>query len=195
MKRFITAALLAASTFLAASSGQATLITYQGILSGAAEVPAVVTPGTGSAVVVYDTVAHTLSISATFSGLIGRTTASHIHCCTTRTFAGNAGIATELPSFVGFPLSVTSGSYTDIHDLTLASSYNPAFVTANGGTLSGAEAALVAGLANGNAYLNIHTSFVGSGEIRAVLAPEPASIALMTAGLLGMGAARTRIRR
>ena len=194
MKRFIIATLLAASGFLAASSAQATLITYRGTLSGAAEVPAVVTAGTGSAVVVYDTVAHTLNISATFNGLTSTTTASHIHCCTARTFAGNAGVATEVPSFVGFPLGVTSGSYTNIHDLTLASSYNPAFVTANGGTLSGAEAALVAGLANGNAYLNIHTSAFPTGEIRAVLAPEPASMALLTVGLLGMGAVRKRLR-
>ena len=195
MKRFITAALLAASTFLIASASHATLITYRGTLSGAAEVPSVVTPGTGSAVVVYDTVAHTLNISAIFSGLTAGTTASHIHCCTARTFSGNASIATELPSFVGFPLGVTSGSYTDIHDLTLASSYNPAFVTANGGTLSGAEAALVAGLANGNAYLNIHTSAFPTGEIRAVLAPEPASMALLTVGLLGLASTRKRIRR
>ena len=195
MKRFITAALLAASTFLAASSAQATLITYRGTLSGAAEVPSVATAGTGSAVVVYDTVAHTLNISAIFSGLTGTTTASHIHCCTARTFSGNASVATELPSFAGFPLGVTSGSYTDIHDLTLASNYNPAFVTANGGTLSGAEAALVAGLANGNAYLNIHTSAFPSGEIRAVLAPEPASMALLTVGLLGLASTRKRIRR
>jgi hypothetical protein len=35
--------------------------------------------------------------------------------------------------------------------------YNPAFVTANGGTVAGAEAALIAGLENQMTYFNIHT--------------------------------------
>ena len=38
------------------------------------------------------------------------------------------------------------------------STYNAPFVTANGGTAAGAEAALFAGLAAGTAYLNIHTT-------------------------------------
>ena len=64
------------------------------------------------------------------------------------------------PTFSGFPLGVTSGSFMQTFDMTQASSYNPAFVTANGGTVAGAEAALLAGLHAGTAYLNIHTSMV-----------------------------------
>ena len=43
-------------------------------------------------------------------------------------------------------------------DLTLASSYNPSYVTANGDTTAGAEAALAHAMADGKGYLNIHTS-------------------------------------
>jgi hypothetical protein len=54
--------------------------------------------------------------------------------------------------------------------MTSAASYNPAFVTANGGTTAGAEAALLAGLEAGQAYLNIHTTMFPGGEIRGFLA-------------------------
>ena len=55
--------------------------------------------------------------------------------------------------------------------MTLASSYNPAFVTAHGGTVAGAEADLLAGLKAGQAYLNIHSSTFPGGEIRGFLRP------------------------
>jgi uncharacterized protein (TIGR03382 family) len=60
--------------------------------------------------------------------------------------------------------------------MTLSSSYNPAFVTASGGTVALAEAALFAGMAANDTYLNIHTTVVPGGEIRGFLVaatPEP----------------------
>jgi hypothetical protein len=86
---------------------------------------------------------------------------------------------------------VTSGSFSIVLDLSLASSYNPAFVTANG-SIAAANAALVAGLASGNAYLNVHTTQFPGGELRANLVPlpEPGSWALMGAALIGIGALR-----
>ena len=85
-----------------------------------------------------------------------------------------------------FLWGVTSGSYSNTLDLTLAFSYNPAYVTANGGTTASAEAALLASMAAGTAYLNIHTTVVPGGEIRgflqAVPGPEPATFALVSAG-------------
>src|SRR5204863_6081105 len=95
--------------------------------------------GIGSGTVNYDDVAHTLELQVTFSGLTGTTTASHIHGPTTIPFTGTAGVATTTPSFAGFPLGVTSGSFSNTLDLTLASSFNPSYVTANGGTPAGAE--------------------------------------------------------
>ena len=50
-------------------------------LTGPDEFPPVPSPGTGSALVVLDPVAHTLRVVVQFQGLLGVTTASHIHCC------------------------------------------------------------------------------------------------------------------
>jgi CHRD domain-containing protein len=172
---------------LAAGSLFASPITYTVILTGAAEVPPTGSAGTGSAVITIDSTANTLRIvSETFSGLGSGTTASHIHCCIPP--GGNAGVATQVPSFTGFPLGVTSGTYSMLFDMTQASTWNPAFITSSGGTAALAEAALVAGAAAGDAYLNIHTTNFGGGEIRGFLVatPEPGTMALAIAALAGL---------
>src|SRR5262249_57559405 len=89
---------------------------------------------------------------------------------------GRGGVATTTPYFAGFPIGVTSGTYDITLDETLASSWNPSYVSANGGTTASAEAALDAAIAAGKAYLNIHTSLplgVPGGEIRGFLLPAP----------------------
>ena len=84
-----------------------------------------------------------------------------------------AGVATTTPDFAGFPIGVTSGTYINTLDLTLSSSYNPSYITANGGTTASAEAALVSAIAAGEAYVNIHTTTFAGGEIRGFLQPVP----------------------
>ena len=192
----IGAVLLALSCALPAAAHP---VTYVGTLSNLGEPsPAELSSGTGQVSVVFDDDSFTMNVHVTFSGLTGTSSASHIHCCTTIAGAGSAGVATPVPTFPGFPLDVTSGSYDRSFDLTQASSWNPAFITANGGTVSSAFAAFSTGLAAGKAYLNIHTSFVRGGEIRAFLTPAPVpvpgSVALMVSGLVGVGAAVRRKR-
>jgi hypothetical protein len=98
-----------------------------------------------------------MRVQVNFAGLLGTTTASHIHCCTAIPSAGTAAVATTVPTFTGFPLGVMSGTYDHTFDMTLLSSYNPAFVSLNGGTAASAEAALFSGMLAGTEYLNIHT--------------------------------------
>ena len=78
-----------------------------------------------------------------------------------------AKIAIELVA----PLSTTAAS---------------SFVTANGGTPTTAEVALFSGITTGRAYLNIHSSVFGGGEIRGFLLPipEPATLGILVPAML-----------
>jgi hypothetical protein len=185
--------LMLAAVLLVSAACFADSITFTALLTGPNEFPSNASPGTGFATVTYDSLTHLLGVDVSFSGLTAGTTASHIHCCTLPT----AGVATTIPTFAGFPLGVTSGTYVNTLDLTFASSFNPAFITANGGTVNSAEAALAAGLFAGVAYLNIHTTNFPAGEIRGFLTPvpEPSTLTLLGSSLVSLWAMRRRRRR
>ena len=181
--RFISVAALC----LLATQASAAILIYDATL-GNFESPPTGSAGIGFAEVEIDSIANTMRVRVTFSGLTSVTTASHIHCCTASPGTGNAGVATTTPTFPNFPLGVISGTYDQTFDITSASSYNPAFVTAIG-SVSAAEAALLAGLSAGDAYLNIHTVTSPGGEIRGFLhaVPEPSTWAMMILGFVGLG--------
>jgi len=186
--------MFAAMLAIASPPGQATPVIFEATLLGSSEVPANASPGTGFATVILDTGAHTMDVDVIFSGLLGSTTASHIHCCGSPSV--NLPVATQLPTFLGFPSGVTSGSYSHLFDMTLATSYSPSFFSGHGGTAASAELALLTEMTAGNTYLNIHTQMFPGGEIRGTLiqqtVPEPSTLALLGLSVAALGVASRR---
>jgi hypothetical protein len=141
-------------------------------------------PGIGSGTVIYNDLLHTLQLQVNFGGLPGTTTASHIHAATAVPLTGTAGVATTTPSFAGFPLGVTSGSFANTLDLTLTLSWNPQFIAAHNGSIPDSETTLAQAMAGGQAYWNIHSETFPGGEIRGFLVPIPEPSTYLAGALL-----------
>jgi len=179
----------------------AAIIGFKGTLTSAAEHnPADTSTATGQAFVTLDTILNTMEVNITYSGLTSGATGAHIHCCLASPFAsGNVGVATTTPAFPGFVLGNTSGSYDQIIDMTLPTSYNMGvnqFLALNGNNPLTAEATLFAAIENDETYLNIHSSQFPGGEIRTflVFVPEPVTLSVFGVGLAGAVIHRKRRR-
>lgn len=111
-------------------------------LTGGAQNPPVMTPGSGSATLTLNDVTGDWSLTGDFNGMNGTSAAAHIHGPAPA--GANAGVVTGLT----YTLNATSG------------------------TLSGSgvfDATQMSNLLAGSFYVNIHTSTNGGGEIRGQL--------------------------
>src|SRR3954463_6094452 len=106
------AATIIPALFFLVTATQTKAQVYIASLSGPNENPPNASPGTGFAMVTLELATHTFTVNVNFTGLTGTTTASHIHAPIT-TGGGTAAVATQIPTFAGFPLGVTSGNYAN----------------------------------------------------------------------------------
>jgi hypothetical protein len=186
----ITLALGATLAILPASTAAAVTHYAPGGLSGAQEVPANISPAAGRGFITIS--GDMMNVDIFFAGLTAPLTIAHIHCCVAA--GANTGIAIDLDK-IPLPTGLT-GSFSRSFDLSMASTYRPAFITASGNTVELARARLLDAFNAETAYFNLHTSAFPGGEIRGQIAavPEAGTWALLIAGF-GLVGATARRRR
>jgi hypothetical protein len=129
--------------FLLSGAARADQINFKADLSGASEVPPVISAGKGTATASLDTATKTLNWTVTYSGLSGPATAGHIHGPAAP--GANAGV---LVPFTGGLVNPIKGS----------------------ATLTDAQ---ISDLEAGRTYVNLHTADNKGGEIRGQLVRAP----------------------
>ena len=146
----------------------ATLYTYTATLTGAQEVPATGSSATGIGTVVLDTVANTITVNESWSGLSAPASASHIH-------TGGIGLTGPVTfPFTGVPAATSGSIPQQVFSITTAQ---------------------IAALQSSGMYMNVHDANFGGGEIRGQLVPEPASLSLLGLGAIGLLSRRHRRAR
>ena len=159
MKRalHVGAAMMAALLFGAAgASAQAVVATAT--LGGGDETPILLSGAAGTAEVAIDTTAKEFAITLRIFNIPTTTTAGHIH-------VGSKGIAG--PVVLDFPaIAGRLGDFVTAFRVGEASFRPNAAIGIN--TIDD----LIQAVANGNAYVNIHTTTFPGGEIRGQLVPK-----------------------
>ena len=123
----------------------------------------VVSSGTGTWTGVLNPTTNILTWTMTFSGLTTNSTASHIHAqAPTST---TAGVVLNFATFAGSSISLGGTSGTASGSINLSTA-----VPGTGLTISGDS--LLKAMNAGQAYVNVHSTQYGAGEIRGQIAKQ-----------------------
>lgn len=133
-----------------------TIVTFKATMSGANEVPANASAGTGSFTATLDTVTNLFIYDLTFAGLSANVNNGHIHG--PAAVGVNAGTTINFNTFPGATFGFGNPSGAGHGALTLNAA-TAITATINGDSL---KKLLFAGLT----YVNIHTTAIPGGEIR-----------------------------
>ncbi len=138
-------------------------VTFRATLSGASEIPANASTGTGTFTATLDTLTNVFTYDVTFSGLSALVTSGHIHGPATA--AANAGAALNFATWPG--ASFTTGALTGTaHGIATLTSATQITAAISGDSL---KKLLFAGMT----YANIHTTAFAGGEIRGQITRFP----------------------
>jgi len=122
------------------------------------------------ATAVYDDAANTLVVHLLVFGVDD----AFLDAPTASPLTGTAGFVLDFPDLHHNPGGLHGAELDrELFDLTQTSTYSPAFLTGNGGTAAGAEAALLSALFGREAYIDVPEGEVGGGPWQIFLVPVP----------------------
>ena len=160
MKRALhVGAAMVSALLLSAAAASAQVVVASATLGSGEETPILLSGAAGTAEVAVDTVAKEFAVTLRIFNIPTTTTAGHIH-------VGAKGVAG--PVVIDFPaIAGRLGDFVTAFRVGEAS-FRPA---ANIGINTIDD--VIQAVANGNAYVNIHTTTNPGGEIRGQLVPRP----------------------